>query len=372
MTEAAAAAWRAFDPAPPVAEARTPPPSWYLDPGFLELERRSVFHRHWIPVTRAALVAAPGAVQAGVHLGRPWLVVRDEDGRLRAFHNVCRHHASPVACGGEEVRELVCPYHGWTYALDGRLKRAPRLGRVEGFEPAAHGLRPLAVEERGPLVFLGFGAGLPSLDEALGPDAAGLWAPGAEGPLRHAATRVWDLRCNWKVFIDNYLDGGYHVAGLHPDLAAGLDLEGYRTTVGASSVLQECRARGDERLGAAARYLWVHPSWCANRYGPVLDLNLVEPLAVDRTRVVFEFFFEEGVLEDPDRGEAFVARAVAASEQVQEEDVAICEAVQTGLGSPAAAPGPYAPALEAGMHRFHCLVHADIGRLFEESEAAEG
>ncbi|MEK6239455.1 MAG: aromatic ring-hydroxylating dioxygenase subunit alpha, partial [Planctomycetales bacterium] len=217
-----------FDPRTPIVSAWTPPSSWYVDPAFLEREKTNVFFNHWQFVGRTDLLPAAGSYFSGCFLGEPYVVVRNASGEIKAFRNVCRHHAAQVAQGEGVAEELVCPYHGWTYDFDGRLKSAPRLGKIEGFDPDLFGLPPLRVETWGPLVFVHFAEPDRDLFADLAPlrERLDAWR---FSELQFVARRTYDLACNWKVYVDNYLDGGYHVPGLHGGLAGQLDLEGYRT-----------------------------------------------------------------------------------------------------------------------------------------------
>ena len=355
-----------FDPALPIERAWTPPASWYARPEFLELERERVFRRSWQAVGRLDQVARPGDYFAGMLVDDPYVVLRDQDGTLRAFHNVCRHHAAQVCQGEGSLAELVCPYHGWTYRLDGELTKAPRLGKNELFTREGFSLKPAAVDVLGPLVFIYLGNDPPPLNPQIAELGARLDAAGTNA-LRFVARRSYDIRCNWKVYVDNYLDGGYHVSVLHKALAGQLDLDTYTTELFPRVSIQSCRspedapheAGGDfaERIGDAALYAFVYPNLMLNRYGPILDTNWVVPLAHDRTRVIFDFFFRE--TEGPEAA-AFIERSIAASHKVQEEDVAISESVQKGLGSPAYDRGIYAPGIEMAAYHFHRLLAADL------------
>jgi choline monooxygenase len=354
-----------FDPELPLERASTPPGSWYTDPAILALERERLFFRSWHAAARLDQLAAPGAFVADALLGEPYLVVRAGD-ELRALANVCVHHAARIASGAGRCEELVCPYHGWTYDLQGRLIRAPRAGGMDHLPHAQRALRSFAVRAWGDLALLCLEQPAPDWAQWVAPLPAELWR-GELSPLRFVARRSYTLRCNWKVFVDNYLDGGYHVAAVHPELAAGLDLDGYRTQVFERSVLQSAgRAAGsrDERLGQRALYVWIHPALALNRYGPVLDVNRVVPLAAERTRVIFDFYFEEHAARDA----GFVERSIAESDGIQRQDARICEAVQAGLRSRSFERGRYAPRFEAGMHRFHCLLAADLTRRAPEDQ----
>jgi choline monooxygenase len=353
----------AFELDLPVARAWTPPASWYVEPAFEALERDAVFRRTWQLACRAEQVAAPGAFVAGRTAGLPWVVIRGDDGTLRAFANTCRHKATEV-CAGSGVlpevpggRHLTCPYHGWTYRLDGSLRSAPRITGIEGFDRDEMALPPLAVEVWGPLVLVSADPAATPLADAvegltLALDGAG-WSS-----LRWSTRRVYDVACNWKAFCDNYLDGGYHVPHLHPGLADQLDLERYRTELSGEYSVQTCPASDAERTEGGAVYAFCYPNLMINRYGPCLDTNLVLPVAPDRCRVVFDFWFAPERASDP----AWVAASVEDSERTQQEDMAVSERVQVGMASGTWRAGRYAPQVEAAVHHFHRRLAADLRR----------
>jgi len=361
-----------FDPELPIERAWTPPASWYVQPEFLAIERQRVFRRSWQAVGRLDQVKAPGDYFTGAIVDDPYVVLRDDGGTLRAFHNVCRHHAAQVCQGEGALKEIVCPYHGWTYRLDGGLTRAPRLGKNELFTREGFSLKPAAVDTLGPLIFLYLGDDPPPLSGQIG-ELAGRLDALRTSQLKFAARRSYDIRCNWKVYVDNYLDGGYHVSVLHKALAGQLDLDTYVTELFDRVSIQSCRspeeapaeAGGDfaERIGASALYAFVYPNLMLNRYGPILDTNWVLPMGHDRTRVIFDFYFRE--TEGPEAS-AFIERSIAASHRVQEEDVQISESVQTGLSSPAYDRGIYAPGVEMAAYHFHRLLAADLGGVESE------
>ena len=355
-----------FDPMVPIERAHTPPASWYVRPEFLEVERERVFRRTWQAVGRVDQLQRPGDYFAGCVVDDPYVVLRDRDGELRAFHNVCRHHAAEVCAGDGNLTELVCPYHGWTYRLDGRLTRAPRLGQNDVFDREQFSLKPLAVAAWGPLVFINLGENPPPLAAQLAELTSRL-AASSTGALKFVARRSYELRCNWKVFVDNYLDGGYHVSVLHKALAGQLDLDTYVTELFERVSIQSCRspeeapaeAGGDfaERIGDEALYAFVYPNLMLNRYGSILDTNWVVPLGHDRTRVVFDFYFRDT---EGRKAKSFIERSIDASHRVQEEDLSICESVHRGLGSPAYDRGIYAPGVEMAAFHFHRLLAADL------------
>ena len=357
-----------FDGDLPLDQAWTPPSTWYTEGEVYALEKRSVFRGTWQYVARVDQLTEPGSFVAGETAGEPWVVVVGEEGTLRAFKNVCRHKATPVASGCGKTDTLVCPYHGWTYGLDGRLLTAPDIGGIKDFDP--EGLPPLSVEVWGPLVFIHGGSPGKGPAAEAGPLADRL--DGTDwGGLSWAARKEYTIDCNWKVFCDNYLGGGYHIASLHPSLDAQLDLSSYDTEIldrasiqtsgAAAEASTEHGVDGVRRIGEGALYAFLYPNLMINRYGPALDTNLVLPLGPDRCQVVFDFFFEK------DCGEDFIKDSLAQAEVTQIEDIKISGGVQVGLASSSYDRGRYAPGKEVAVHHFHGLLAADLKSALEGS-----
>ena len=211
----------------PLSEASTIPAPWYVDPRIAELERLNVFGKTWQLVARTDQVQKPGDFVATRLAGEPIVVVRGTDGALRAFYNVCRHHAAAVATEEQGTTNLLrCPYHGWSYGLDGSLKGAPEFEGVCGFDRSQNGLLPVRLETWEQFVFVSLDPQAPSLTATLGGLAERV-APLNIGALHFFERRIYSLNCNWKVFVDNYLDGGYHVPHLHKGLNSVLDYKHY-------------------------------------------------------------------------------------------------------------------------------------------------
>ena len=286
-----------FDPDQPLSRAGTIPNTWYTSPDVYALERDTLFARTWQMAGRRELVAEPGQFLTADIAGEPVLVVRGEGGTLRAFFNVCRHRAARVCtdeCG--TATKFRCHYHGWTYDLCGSLRGVPEFDGVENFRREDNGLPPVAVAEWGAFVWVCLTPPREPLTDWLGPLPAWADARQAFAGLSWYARTSYDLACNWKVYIDNYLDGGYHVNTVHPALAGALDYREYRTACDRHTVLQSAPTRpadgdaGRTRTGDAA-YWWLYPNFMLNAYAGVLDTNRVLPLAVDRCRVDIRFLF---------------------------------------------------------------------------------
>jgi choline monooxygenase len=354
-----------YNPDTPLAEALTPPSSWYVDPRILELERSTVFSRSWQVVGRADQVREPGQYITCELAREPILVIRGNDGVLRGFFNVCRHHAATVVTKPEgRTQTLRCPYHGWTYNLDGALIVTPEFAGVRNFNRSANGLIPVQTAIWQSLVFVKLSSDGPSLEKFLGGDLALQISQLSLEKLQWMERRTYILNCNWKVFVDNYLDGGYHVPHLHRGLNSVLDPVKYRIETGERFCLQSSpilAVKPDEqtaavRKGDRAFYYWIYPNLMINWYEGVMDTNLICPRGVDRTEVIFDFYFADTSKTSRERNFA----SIAVSERIQAEDLAICESVQRGLASRAYTAGRLSVRREAGEHLFHRLLYADL------------
>ena len=354
-----------YNPELALAQAATPPAAWYTDPRIAVLERHTVFGHSWQFVGRAAQVREPGQFVTGEIAGEPYLIVRGGDRVLRGFFNVCRHHAAAVLTEAEgQTEQLRCPYHGWTYALSGELVHAPQFAGVKDFACSAQGLVPIAVGEFNGWLFARLSAGDLTLGDFLGRAVMDqLGSLGVE-KFHWLERRRYLLQCNWKVFVDNYLDGGYHVPHLHAGLNSVLTPGKYTIETGARYCLQSSpmvqggapSATSAVRKGEQAFYYWIYPNFMINCYAEVMDTHLVLPLGVDRCEVIFDFYFADLSASAMPANRA----SMAVSEQIQNEDAAICESVQRGLGSRSYNTGRLSVQREAGEHLFHKLLYADL------------
>ena len=348
----------------PLSEASTIPAPWYVDPRIADLEAQTVFTSSWQVVGRADQVARPGQFVTSTIAGEPIVAVRGTDGQLRAFYNVCRHHAAKVVtepCGSASI--LHCPYHGWNYGLDGSLKGMPEFDGVKNFERQENGLVPVMVGIWEAFVFVSLDPKAQPLQNFLGGlvkrcDPLGL------AKLHYFDTRIYDIACNWKVFVDNYLDGGYHVPHLHKGLSSVLDYKQYtienedRYCLQSSPMVasDEDVATGSTRKGDRAWYFWQYPNFMINCYEGYMDTNLVVPVDVDHCRVIFDFYFSNV----SEARREHNAQSIAVGDRVQSEDLGICEDVQRGLKSRAYGAGRLSVRREAGEQLFHRLLAADL------------
>jgi choline monooxygenase len=356
-------------------KASTIPSPWYFDPRIARLEIERVFAHTWQVAGRVDQVCERGEFFT-VELGdEPIVVARGEDGVLRGFYNVCRHHAAAVVTEAQgRAKQFRCPYHGWTYGNDGALKGMVEFEGVCDFERAKNGLVPVAVDTWENFVFVNLDGAAGSLKDFLA-NVPELVAPlQLMEKLNFFDRRVYTLNCNWKVYVDNYLDGGYHVPHAHKGLSSVIEYTNYTIENFDRACLQSSPLSSDsksEKGVAATRqgrafYLWIYPNFMINAYEGVMDTNLVLPLAVDKCAVVFDYYFSDISKKALRKNQA----SIKVSEKVQDEDVAICDAVQKGLASRAYLAGRLSVRREAGEHLFHRLLHADLTRGMRKEDAA--
>jgi choline monooxygenase len=332
-----------YDPSLELADATTPPAAWYHDREIAALEVNAVFGRSWQLVARTDQLLAVGDYVTAEIGDEPIIVVRDSD-RIQGFFNVCRHHAAQVATGEQgSVRALHCPYHGWTYNLDGTLRSAPQFDGAKSMTGDEFNLQPVRVETWRGWVFVCLDSEAPALAETL-----------SDVDIRFEPETL----DNWKVFVDNYLDGGYHVPYLHRELTGALDTSEYRIDIGARHCMQSCPTSSDAAAAGSVRtgtawYLWLYPNLMINWYEGVMDVNLVLPAGPERCIVHFDYYFAN-------QNDAFREQSIAVADRVQQEDMAICRSVQRGLRSRSYDTGRLSPVKEGGEWLFHRLLHGDL------------
>jgi choline monooxygenase len=354
---------------------------FYTDPAILEIEKTRIFLRTWQLVGTLSYdcgeangvkrtIADPESFFTTEVAGEPVIVVRDKQHTLRAFSNVCRHRAGPIALGSGCKNVLRCQYHGWTYTLGGQLIGTPDVEGVEFFDRSTMGMVPVRVETWEQFIFVNFDAQAEPLAAYLGKIPEQAQGFQFEG-LQFAERRDYVIHCNWKVYVDNYLEG-YHIPIAHPGLMREIDYAQYRTdtyryysqqfapirAMKADDSTERAYAPGSGLQQAA--YFWIFPNLMLNIYPDNISTNLIVPLSHDKTLTIFEWFFHEAT---DGKARERIQRAIAFSDEVQQEDIGLCENVQKGLRSSTYDRGRYSVKRENGVHHFHMLLGEFLGKM---------
>ena len=336
-------------------------PAWtYRDPGFFELERNAVFRTAWQVVCHLSDVPEPGDYHTLDFLGERVLVVRDEDGEVGAFHNVCRHRAARVADGakGNCGRRLVCPYHAWSYGLDGRLRAVPRRQGFDHLDLAAHGLAPVEHEVFLGFVFIRFAPGLPSVAEMMAPYRAELEPHRLETLVPHGRVTLRPRNVNWKTIADNYADA-LHITVAHPGLTRLFgDSYGVEAAEWVDRLWGSLRERPSDNwsernyqtllpavneLPPERRRQWTYlklwPNVAFDIYPDQVDFMQFIPVTPTQTLIR-----EIPYVRSDDRREMRAARYLnwRINRRVNAEDTSLIEGVQEGMASSSYTTGPLA------------------------------
>ena len=344
-------------------------PAWiYSDPEAYARARERVFVGSWQLVGDTDRLRAPGQVCPVTLLegcvDEPLLLTRDRDDKLHCLSNVCTHRGNLVAESDGIEQQLRCRYHGRRFGLDGRFQSMPEFEGVEGFPSERDNLRHI---ESGTWEKFQFASLAPpcALDDLLREMKTRCgWLPLGEAVLDPARSREYLVDANWALYCDNYLEG-FHIPFVHAGLATAIDYGSYRTecfpwstlqlgeAADGESAFEPPRGSPDHGRRIAAYYWWLYPNTMFNFYPWGVSLNIVKPLAVDRTRVAFlSYVWDPGKL---GRG------AGAAIDRVEREDEVIVEAVQRGVRSRLYERGRYSPTREQGVHHFHRLLARALG-----------
>ncbi len=353
-------------------------PAWiYTDPGFFELERRSIFRTGWQVVCHVNDVPEPGDFQTLDILDERVLTVRGEDGEVRSFHNACRHRAARLADGpaGRCARRIVCPYHAWSYGLDGRLLAVPAWQGFEDLDLSRHGLKPIEQEIFLGFVFVRFAPGLPSVAEMMAPYADELAPHDLPSLVPQGRVTLRPRPVNWKNVSDNYGDG-LHIPVAHPGLArlfgpsyamqAGQwadKLRGDITRTPSSNWaerLYQTLLPGFDHLSEAGRRRWSYyrlwPNLAFDVYPDQVDFMQFLPVSATKTLIR-----EISYVRPDDRRETRIARYLnwRINRQVNAEDTVLIQRVQEGMATSGYVCGPLGPS-EACLAAFARRLRAQI------------
>jgi len=347
----------------------------YTDPDWYKADLVSIFGRTWQWVCHVEKVREPGSYIAVEIAGQPIAVVRDREGTLRAFYNVCKHRAHALLAGEGRSNKIMCPYHAWTYRLDGQLIRAPHTETLENFNVKDICLDQVQVEEFCGFIYVNLDAGTPSLKSQSGDleTEVRFWAPDVD-QLTFAHRLTYDIRSNWKNVVDNFLEC-YHCPTAHKDFCSLVDMDTYKVTTHGiySSHMADAGKSANSAYDVSNATVrthavwWLWPNTCLMRYpgrSSMIVLNII-PAGPDRTLETYDFYLESP---EPDAMELQTIKYL--DEVLQKEDIAIVESVQKGMNTPAFTQGRIvndpdgSGQSEHAVHHFHGLVLDAYSRAF--------
>ncbi len=341
----------------PFGHSRMLPRAAYVDPAVFDWERRHFFDRDWLCVGRSEDMAEPGDQRAESLGSAGVLLTRGQDGALRAFANVCSHRGHELLPCGSSARHgrVICPYHSWSYTLEGEVWTAPGFKDLEGFEPAEHGLTELPCTEWHGLIFVDgsgeahpLGSSMATLEE--------LVAPYEPERLRVAGTHDYVVAANWKILTENYQEC-YHCPMIHPELCevsppkSGYNYHSEGRWVGGTMDLRhgmdtmslDGRSGGVALRGLDAEgrraviYIYIFPNILISLHPDYVMTHRLTPLAADSTRIECTWSFAPEAIDQPGFDPSY---AVNFWDITNQQDWDACASVQRGLSSPHSRPGP--------------------------------
>ena len=359
----------------PTGEAVGLPGAAYTDPAFFAAERDLTFSRNWVCAGVAGDLPAVGDQTPLEIAGMPLLLVRGQDDKIRAFHNICRHRGAQLVSSPTQRSTVICPYHAWAYGLDGALLRTPSfcgpgVNTHDGFDASKHGLLPVRCEMWGPLIFINLDPKAISLDEHLAP-LRQRWAAYDFGLLRGGGGLRFELVANWKLAIENFVER-YHLPFVHPQLNSVssvkhtlhiTDGDGF-VGVGSRNFVpppvtpehQLPHFPGlDAEASTKAEYVELFPNVMIGVHYNHVYAFIIPPITVDRTVERFEFFFVGDEAMKPELAQAR-KQMIDLIDLVNGEDIDIVQRLHIGCRSPAMAGSVFSPVMEDTTHKFQRIV----------------
>jgi choline monooxygenase len=335
----------------PIERAETIPARWFTSPAMDATDRELVLAKSWQYVGHESQIPNIGDQLVDEILGRPIVIVRNQEQSILCFSNVCRHRGGPIATKSGHSRALRCAYHAWTYNLDGQLIGAPKFDGAQNFNKHECTLPRYRIESYEGFLFVNVSGDAPPLVEHL-KGISDTIKPIDLRSMRFFKRVVYPVKANWKVYIDNYMEG-YHILPIHPGLAKILDVAGYTTTIDQHRVLQYGPLAGDDNpyhTSGAAYYYQVFPNLMLNILPGRVQMNSILPVDADNCLTIFDFFYSE-----TDSAQLAIKSKddLEISDVVQQEDIQICERVQKGLKSGTYNKGRICPSEELGVWAFH-------------------
>jgi choline monooxygenase len=338
----------------------TLPARWYHDADIYEAERWSIFAATWQFACRVTDLPQPGDYTAIALAGFNLFVLRDRNGALKAFHNLCSHRAAPLfAEGTGHCDVLRCRYHGWTFDHDGKLKAAPHFGECDWFNKEEHGLKPVRLDCWRGLVFVNIDGQAEPLADYLS-DVAKLVEPYPIESFMKRGDADFAIKCNWKTYTDNFVEG-YHIPGIHPGLIQAIDFSLFETTYAKHVVIMKAPQKSGSIYGGL--WLWIWPNMTLSVYPDGMNASRIVPHGPRSTTLHYSFYFQDL---SPEKAAA-QQQTIETNCGIVREDFGICEQSQANLESGIYQRGPLSPRHEMGVKYYQDEVRAALrGRGIDE------
>ena len=342
----------------PIEKAETIPSNWYCDGNIFSLEKEAVFSSNWQYAGHIEEIKdRTNSFQIDI-AGNPVIIFKNDENELTAFYNVCRHRGGPLnLLNSGKKTVLQCGYHGWTYKLDGQLRGMPRFNRVELFDKSEHCLTPVKTELWEGLVFVNLNNEAVPISNQISKIAEEI-KPNNLEHKKHYKRVEYNIKCNWKIYVDNYLEG-YHLPYVHPELCDFLDYREYKTIVSEFYSLQYSPINNKKNFykgEGGAYYYFIYPNLMLNILPCRLQINQIIPISERETLVIFDYFYDDIETKE---GLKSIKTDILMSDKIQFEDIEICEKVQKGVSSNVYKKGRLSVECETGVHHFQNLLRKD-------------
>ncbi|MCF6300902.1 MAG: Rieske 2Fe-2S domain-containing protein [Proteobacteria bacterium] len=333
--------------------AHSLPAIFYCDSEFHEIDKNAVLYRSWQLLGHISQLANTGDQVIG-HIGdKPVLLVKTANNSIKAYYNVCRHRGGPLALENGNSKTLRCKYHGWNYSLDGQLKSAPEMQSTPGFDVCQYKLVQIKCDNWQGFIYVSFDEAVPPLDQLM-KGIKDTVKPVDLSFMRFHRRDEFIIDCNWKVYVENYLEG-YHLPHVHPGLNRLLDYRSYQTKLHQwhSYQFSPLDNGGGFYGDGMAHYYFVYPNTMFNILPNRLQTNQVMPMANNKSKVIFDYYYPDS--KNPEI-QQLIEQDREFSDEVQYEDIAICEAVQKGLTSGSYETGRLCMKRETALLHFQELI----------------
>lgn len=329
--------------------------SLYSDPEIYKLEKERIFKEHWLLFGHESMLAAPGEYISLTIAGWPLFVIRTNENEIKGYHNVCRHRAAPLLNDGiGKTPSLRCPYHGWIYDTNGQLRKAPEFGGDEEALCDRTSLFPVHTKTWNGLIFICLSEEPPDFLASLG-DLTTTADDVNFLNFKYHTSAQHNINCNWKTYVENYLEG-YHITYIHPSLNEEVNTKTYQVIPMDKVAVHKSEPNEEKKQDALNEGLWVWhwPYGAINIYKHGMNLELMIPTGPDTMILQYYYLFDNSADEEN------MKQTISMSKEVTNEDIDICERVQSNLSAGIYQDGELSGKHESGLVYFHDMIRRTL------------